>query len=53
MNPVFTFPDAPDRNAVATGIIWDNQRKASDNFDEWHYETFTKNSPDYMQYTNY
>lgn len=53
MNPVFTFPDAPDRNAVATGIIWDSQRKASDNFDEWHYETFTKNSPDYVQYTNY
>lgn len=53
MNPVFTFPDVVDTQARAEGLIWDSQRRASDNFDEWHYETFTKNSPDYVRYSNY
>lgn len=52
-NPVYTFPDVVDTESKAEGVIWDSQRKASNFFDEWHFQTFTKNSPDYIQYKNY
>lgn len=52
-HPVYTFPDVRDLNAIATGIIYDKEEMTSHGFDDHHFETFTKNSPDYIHYVSY
>jgi len=51
--PVYTFPDVEDTEAKAEGSIWNSQKKASDGFDEWHYEEYTRNTSPDFGYTSY
>jgi hypothetical protein len=52
-NPVYTFPEVQDQNAVAVGTIWNSQERASDNFnDAYYYPVYVKNTPMYYRYQN-
>ena len=51
--PVYTFPDVIDTEAKAEGSIWNSQKQASDGFDEWHYEEYTRNLFPDFGYTSY
>ena len=52
-NPVYTFPDVQDRNAVAVGTIWNSQERASDDFNNvYYYPVYVKNTPMYYRYQN-
>lgn len=52
-NPVYTFPEVQDQNALAVGTIWNRQERASDDFnDAYYYPVYVKNTPMYYRYQN-
>lgn len=52
-HPIYTYPEDTDRNAKAVGIIFENQLKTSNGFDDGHFQTFSKNTSDYINYPTY